>query len=153
MKTSPFLPLITLVLAGCASVTPSDPVYGPTNPTPEQFAASPVKHYCSMIELRPEKEAEYRHLHANVWPDVLTGIRKSKIRNFNIYAATLRNHRYLVCTFDYIGNDPKTDFAEMGKDPTTRDKWWPITNACQIVLPGTPQGQQWLPLEQLMHAD
>jgi L-rhamnose mutarotase len=153
MKTLPYLPFLALLLTGCATLPSEAPVYGPTNPSPAKFSAMPVKHYCSMVELRPEKETEYRRLHANVWPEVLAAIRKSKIRNFNIYAVTLRNHRYLVCTFDYIGNDPKTDFAEMGRDPTTRYKWWPITNACQIVLPATAPGQQWLQLEQLMHVD
>jgi len=45
------------------------------------------------------------------------------------------------------------DFAGMGKDPTTRDKWWPLTDACQIRLPGTQAGQQWKPIEQVMHID
>jgi L-rhamnose mutarotase len=106
-----------------------------------------------MIELRPEKEAEYRQLHAEVWPEVKAAIRRSHIRNFNIYVTTLRGHRYLVSHFDYTGSNPQKDFAAMAQDRTTREKWWPLTDACQQVLEGTPKGQQWLPLEQVMHLD
>jgi len=38
-------------------------------------------------------------------------------------------------------------------DPTTKNKWWPITDAYQIRLPGTPKGSQWLGMEQVMHLD
>jgi hypothetical protein len=38
-------------------------------------------------------------------------------------------------------------------EPTTKNKWWPITDAYQIRLPGTPKGSQWLGMEQVMHLD
>jgi L-rhamnose mutarotase len=41
----------------------------------------------------------------------------------------------------------------MAQDPTIRDKWWPLTDACQTRLPGTPKNQQWLSMEQVMHID
>ena len=47
--------------------------------------------------------------------------------------------------------DMEKDFAMLGEDPTTRDRWWPITGACQVRLPEAPEGQDWLPLEMLMH--
>ncbi len=150
MKTAALL--ILLALVGCATRSPSPAVHGPTNPDPAK-TTEPVRNYCSMVALRPEKEAEYRRLHANVWPEVKAAIRRANLRNFNIYIVTLGGRRYLVSTFEYIGRDPKRDFASIAADPTTRDKWWPITDACQQILPGTPEGQQWLPLESVMHLD
>lgn len=129
------------------------PVYGPTHPAPAEAARAPVKHYGSVVELKPGMEQEYRRLHAAVWPEVSAAIRKANIRNYNIYVAELGGKRYLFSFFDYIGDDPKADFAVMANDPTTRDKWWPLTNACQIRLPGTPPGEQWKPLEPVMHLD
>ncbi len=38
-----------------------------------------------MIGLRPEKEEEYRRLHANVWPEVRAAIRKANIRDDKIH--------------------------------------------------------------------
>jgi L-rhamnose mutarotase len=110
-----------------------------------------VRYFGSVIELKPEKEKLYRELHAKVWPDVTAAIRKAKIRNFNIFVADLGGKRYLFSHFEYHGTNPDKDFAAMAKDPTTRDKWWPITDGCQERLPGTPKGEQWLSMEQVMH--
>lgn len=120
-------------------------IHGPTNP------ATAPRTYCAMVELIPEKEEEYRKLHADVWPEVLAAIRRANIRNYNIYVATIDNRRYLVSHMEYAGSDPAADFATIAEDSVTRDKWWPLTDACQRVLAGTPEGQQWLPLERVMH--
>jgi L-rhamnose mutarotase len=143
----------TMALTACQTTGPISPVYGPTNPTPSQAAQTSVKYYASMVELKPGMEEKYRQLHSNVWPEVRAAIRKANIRDYNIYVVELDGRKYLVSHFEYIGNDPSADFASMANDPTTRDKWWPLTNACQIPLPGTPPGQQWKPLEQVMHLD
>jgi L-rhamnose mutarotase len=54
---------------------------------------------------------------------------------------------------EYTGNDAAKDFASIGLDKTTKEKWWPITDACQKRLPGTPEGEQWLGMERLMHIE
>ena len=41
--------------------------------------------YGNVIKLKPEKLAEYKALHANVWPEVLKMIRDCNIRNYSIY--------------------------------------------------------------------
>ena len=112
-----------------------------------------MKRYGSVIGLRPEKDAEYRKLHASVWPEVRSAIRKANIRDYNIYIEVVNGKKYLVSHFEYVGKDPDKDFALIAKDPTTKNKWWPLTDACQIVLKGTPTGQHWLPIEQVMHLD
>ena len=50
----------------------SEAVYGATNPQPG-VDKDGVQRFGSAIELRPEKEAYYRELHANVWPGVQIG--------------------------------------------------------------------------------
>ena len=129
------------------------PVYGPTNPTPEETPQAKVRHFGSVVELRGEKEQYYRKLHSDVWPEVRAAIKKANIRNYNIYVATIDGKRYLFSSFDYIGTDPKHDFAGIAKDPTTKNLWWPKTDPCQKRLPGTPEGEQWLPMEMVMHID
>ena len=145
--------MLALALCSCQSLPKMKPVFGPTNPPPEVAAKAKVKYYGSIIELRPSKEKEYRELHANVWPDVRAAIAKANIRNFNIYVTDIVGRRFLVSQFEYIGTNPEADFASIGKDPTTKNKWWPLTDACQIRLPGTPKGSQWRGMEQLMHLD
>jgi len=147
------LVLSLALVTGCQTMTRVDPVYGPTNPAPDEAAKAKVKRYGSVIELLPEKEKQYRELHAAVWPDVVKAIKKANIRNFNIYVAEINGKKYLFSYLEYTGNDPAKDFASIGLDKTTKEKWWPITDACQQRLPGTPEGKQWLDMETLMHIE
>lgn len=144
--------LIMATLAACRTMPPS-PVYGPTNPAPAVTGRASVKYCASVVELRPEKEKKYRELHARVWPQVVAAIQKAHIRNYNIYVAPIGGRRYLFSQFEYTGSDLRGDLASIANDPTTKNKWWPLTDACQIRLSGTPKGQQWLPAEQVMHVD
>ena len=127
------------------------PVYGPTHLSPADAVRAPVKYYAAIIGLDPAKEQEYRELHANTWPDVLAAINRANIRNFNIFVTEIEGRRYLFSHFEYTGTNPEADFASIARDPTTRDKWWPLTDACQIRLPGTPTGAHWRPMEQVAH--
>lgn len=154
MKKNSLLPIaLGLSLSACQTMPIIHPIHGLTNPPPEAAAKAKVKYYGSIIELRPEKEKEYRELHANVWPEVRAAIAKANIRNFNIYVTEIAGRRLLVSHFEYIGTNPDADFAAIAQDPTTRNEWWPLTDACQIRLPGTPKGSQWLAMEQVMHLD
>lgn len=127
------------------------PAYGPTNPTPAETAALPARAHCAMIGLRPEAEARYRELHARVFPEVVAALRRAHIRNYHIYVTTLAGRRYLVAHFEHTGTNLQADLARIASDPTTRDRWWPITELCQYRIDGTPPGEQWLPLERVMH--
>lgn len=148
----------TLAVVGCRSprfagesepgpVGPAaEPVYGPTNPTPGGLRSMQVRRFGSVIGLRPEKEAYYRELHANVWPGVVERLRKSHIRNYSIYAAEIEGKRYLFSYFEYVGEDYKADMKAMADDPLTRT-WWQETDPCQIPLPNRSPGAQWSDLE------
>ena len=128
----------------------AQPVYGPTNPDPKQTPQEPPVRYGSVIELIPEKEKLYRELHAEVWPEVVAAIKQANIQNYNIFVATLGGKKYLFSYFEYTGTNAQKDFATIASDPTTRDRWWPLTDACQQRLPETPDGEQWLPIERVM---
>jgi len=143
-----------IFVGGCATSengSSVEAVYGTTNPTAQQKDEAKVKRFGSVIELLPEKEKLYRELHADVWPEVLGAIKKANIRNYNIFMAELGGKKYLFSYLEYVGDDLEKDFAGIGDDATTRDKWWPITDGCQKRLPGTPEGEQWTSLEMLMH--
>ena len=113
-----------------------------------QRHARELPHAPALVSL--ERTVSYRELHAQVWPEVVAAIHRANIRNFNIFVTEIAGRRYLFSHFEYIGTDPESDFASIGGDPTTRDRWWPLTDACQIRLPGTPAGEQWRSLEQVM---
>lgn len=141
-----------ILCTACHSIDPGSPtpIYGPTNPTAAEQQKDGVQRFASVIELLPEKEKEYRELHADVWPEVIAAIKKAKIQNYSIFTSELAGKKYLFAYFEYTGNDAEKDLAGIADDFTTRERWWPLTDPCQKRLPGTPEGQQWLPIEQLM---
>ena len=103
-----------------------------------------------IIGLRPEMEARYRELHDDPWKTVLERITKSNIRNYSIYLARLADGPYLFSHFEYTGEDFEADMAAIGADPETQ-RWWRETEPCQRQLDGTPDGQWWLPAEEVFH--
>lgn len=141
-------------VGGCA--TPPDTssvkaVYGTTNPTVQQKAAASIKRFASVVEILPEKEQSYRQLHADVWPEVIAVVKKANIQNYNIFITELSGKKYLFSYLEYAGDNIEKDFAKLGENATIREKWWPITDACQKPLPDAPKGEQWKPIEMLMH--
>ena len=126
-------------------------IYGKTNPTPAEQGSSGTRRYAQLVELKPDKEQLYRELHADVWPEVVAALERAHVHNYSIFLVEVGGKKCLLSYFEYTGDDPERDLASIAEDPTTRDKWWPMTDECQIRLPGTPTGQQWLPAEMVMH--
>jgi len=116
-------------------------------------ATPPLKRYGSVIGIRPEKIAEYRQLHAAVWPDVLKMIRQCHIQNFSIYLRQLDDGRhYLFSYFEYTGADFAADMALMAADPATQ-KWWVVCQPCQQPLASRSPGEWWAGMTEVFHCD
>lgn len=115
-------------------------------------AAKKVKRFGSVIGLKPEKKDYYLKLHAEAWPAVLDRIRKSNVQNYSIYMAELEGKLYLFSYLEYVGDDWDADMKAMADDEMTQ-KWWKETDPCQNVLPGTPEGDQWLTAKEVFHTD
>ena len=111
-----------------------------------------VKRFGSVIGLRKDKKAYYNKLHAEPWPEINAMIRKCNIRNYSIYECEIDGKLYLFSYFEYTGDDFAADMQKMKDDPKTNE-WWKETDPCQIRLPGTPDGQQWLGIEEVYHLD
>lgn len=107
-----------------------------------------MKRYGSVIGVRPEKLAEYKRLHAAVWPEVLNMIKACNIRNYSIYY----KDNTLFSYYEYIGDDYEVDMRKMAADPMTQ-KWWELTNPCQQPLPTRKDGEWWADMEEVFHTD
>jgi L-rhamnose mutarotase len=105
-----------------------------------------VQRYASVIRVRPEHEAEYRRLHAEVWPGVLRRIRESGIVNYSIF---LRDG-LLFSYYEYVGDDHARDLAAMAGDPETQ-RWWELTDPCQQPVESAADGQRWAPMTEVFH--
>ena len=103
-----------------------------------------------MIRLNPEKMEEYKRLHANAWPSILSQITASNIRNYSIFLREPEN--LLVGMFEYHGTDYDADMKAMAADPETQ-RWWALTDPCQSPLESTAEGERWAPMEEVFHHD
>lgn len=96
-------------------------------------AKSPKKkqYLGAVIGLKREKYEEYKAYHANVWETVLDRLRKSNVRNFNIYYCKEKDLLYYH--MEYVGDDYAADMALISKDPET-NRWWAIMDLMQSPL-------------------
>ena len=63
--------------------------------------------------------AEYKRIHAAVWPEVLQAIADSNIRNYTIFLKEPEN--LLFAYWEYHGTDFAADLAKMADVPKMRD--------------------------------
>ena len=112
-----------------------------------------VRRYGSVIALKGEKRELYNKLHADPWPEIVSKIQECNIHNYSIYQAELEKGKwYLFSYFEYTGEDFDADMKKMADDPRTRE-WWELTDPCQTRVPGTPEGQQWLVMNEVYHSE
>jgi L-rhamnose mutarotase len=112
-----------------------------------------VKRVGSVIGIKQENIEEYKRLHADVWPQVLSKLREVNIRNYSIYLAEVEKGRfYLFSYFEYTGDDFKADMARMAADPNTK-RWWKHTDPLQAPVPTRKEGEWWATIEEVFHMD
>lgn len=127
---------VALVTTGCAERAPTQ-----------------VQRYAWVTGLKADKAAEYRALHAAVWPGVQRMIRDCHIRNFSIHEREIGGQSYLFAYLEYTGTDFGADMARMAADPETQ-RWWKQTDPCQQPLPdAAAKGKIWSDTTELMHLE
>ena len=94
-----------------------------------------MQRICELIHVRPEAIAEYKRIHAEVWPAVLARLAASHITNYSIYLR--RPENLLIAYYEYTGDDLAADQAAIAADPETR-RWWTITDPMQQPLASVP---------------
>jgi L-rhamnose mutarotase len=107
-----------------------------------------MQRFATVIRLRPEKAAEYRKLHADVWPGVLAALRRANISNYSIF---LRDG-LLFAYLEYTGTDYAADTASIAADPETQ-RWWQLTDPCQQPVESAAEGEWWAPMTEVFHMD
>lgn len=109
-----------------------------------------MKRYGFVLGLKPEAIAEYKKLHADVWPEVLAQIRASNISNYSIFLREPEN--LLFAYYEYTGTDHAADMAKMAADPKTQE-WWAICMPIQSPLDSRAEGEWWASTEEVFHVD
>lgn len=107
-----------------------------------------MKRYGQIIKIRPEKIAEYKKLHANVWSKVSSMIAECNIKNYSIF---LRDN-YLFAYFEYHGTDFESDMAKMAADKTTQE-WWSECDPCQEAIKTATKDEWWVTMEEVFYQE
>ncbi len=103
-----------------------------------------------VIGIAPQHIAEYKRIHAEVWPEVLAQIRASNIRNYSIYLREPEN--LLFACWEYHGTDFEADMTKMAEDETTQ-RWWAVCGPMQRPLESRAEGEWWATMEEVFHLD
>ena len=103
-----------------------------------------------VIGIAPEHIAEYKRLHAAVWPAVLARLALSQIHNYSIFLREPEN--LLFGYWEYHGSDYEADMAAIAADPETR-RWWTFCGPCQVPLQSRASGEHWAAMECVFHMD
>lgn len=115
-----------------------------------------MQRICELIHVRPEALAEYRRIHAEVWPSVLDRLAASHITNYSIYLREPEN--LLIAYYEYTGDDLAADQAAIAADPETQ-RWWTLTDPMQQPLDSMPASQRsqaggwWASTDEVFHLD
>lgn len=110
-----------------------------------------VKRYGMVVELKAEKVAYYKQLHAAVWPAVLRKIKECNIQNYSIYLKQINSSYFLFSYFEYTGKNFDADMKKMSADTATQ-RWWKETDPCQQPLPdAAAKHQVWSEMEEVFH--
>ncbi|KAF9036869.1 rhamnose mutarotase [Panaeolus papilionaceus] len=98
------------------------------------------KRVCQVIKLKSQYIAEYKKIHANTWPSVLSALQKAHITDYSIHhfhhptltTTTTKSDplHLLIATFKYTGSDYDADMKTIAEDPET-ERWWKITDVMQ----------------------
>src|SRR3984893_18086924 len=103
-----------------------------------------MKRYGSVIKVKAETMQSYKAYHAEVWPEDLATIRRSKII---IYFRLLKDD-LLFGYYEYHGTDYQADMAKIASDPKTQE-WWPIMEPMQKPLDARGEGEGWAAQEEV----
>ncbi|PSJ57042.1 L-rhamnose mutarotase [Kumtagia ephedrae] len=103
-----------------------------------------------VLGIKPEHIAEYKRLHADVWPSVLAKIADCNIRNYSIFLREPEN--LMFAYFEYHGSDFAADSARMAADPETQ-RWWAVNMPLQAPLDTRKEGEWWAGMEEVFHVD
>lgn len=109
-----------------------------------------MKRYGAVIGLKPEQIAQYKRLHAAVWPDVLKQIKASGITNYSIFLREPEN--LLFAYYEYGGPDHDADMAAMAADPRTQE-WWALCMPLQAPLATRAPDEWWAGMTEIFHLD
>ena len=105
-----------------------------------------VKRYAMAVRLKDDKRDFYLKNHQNVWPEVLSELKKIKIKNYSIFLKDDFMFGYL----EYEGDNFDQDMASMHKIPIVK-KWENLMISCFNPFPGNEENDSWVMMDEIFY--
>ena len=107
-----------------------------------------VKRYGMAIKLKPEKKEYYIKNHQNVWPEILSELKKIKVKNYSIFL----KEDFMFGYLEYEGNNFDKDMEEMEKIPIVK-KWTNLMIDCFNPFPNNEDNNSWVLMDQIFYLE
>ena len=105
-----------------------------------------IERYAMAVRLKDEKKDFYLKNHQNVWPEVLSELKKIKIKNYSIFL----KEDFMFGYLEYEGNNFNADMAEMQKIPIV-DKWTKLMVDCFNPFPNNKENNSWVMMDEIFY--
>lgn len=101
-----------------------------------------------MLGINAENIAEYKQLHADVWPEILQSLSDANVTNYSIFLREPEN--LLFSYWEYLGEDFEADMKQIAALEISQ-KWWDLCMPCQKPLDTRKEGEWWAELENVFY--
>ena len=105
-----------------------------------------TKRYAMAVRLKDEKKDFYIKNHADVWPEILSELKKIKIKNYSIFL----KEGFMFGYLEYDGDNFDLDMAEMSKIAIV-DKWTKLMIECFNPFPGNEDNNSWVMMDEIFY--
>ena len=102
--------------------------------------------YAMAVRLKDEKRDFYLKNHQNVWPEVLSELKKINVKNYSIFLKDDFMFGYL----EYDGDNFDKDFELFKKVPIV-EKWINLMNDCFNPFPGHEDNKSWVMMDEIFY--
>ncbi len=105
-----------------------------------------MKRFGQVVKVKPEKFAEYKKLHYEIWPGIVEKTHAVNIQNYTIF----ERDGYMFAYFEYTGTNYEEDMKKLENDEEYL-RWMSLTDACQESLDENKKFDMWVDLEEIFH--
>lgn len=105
-----------------------------------------IKRYAMAVKLKDEKRDFYLKNHKSVWPEILSELKKIKVKNYSIFLKDDFMFGYL----EYEGKNFDKDIEEMEKIPIVK-KWNNLMISCFKPFPKNEKDNSWVIMDEIFY--
>ena len=138
--------LVENMIVPIIKVTDNENDYGLGEVTHGQFTHKPiiglVNHFNDLL-----KGTDIEN-HANVWPEILSELKKIKVKNYSIYL----KEDFMFGYLEYDGVNFDQDMAAMQKIPIV-EKWTNLMIDCFNPFPNNEDNNSWVMMDEIFYME